>query len=149
MATSTYESDILSYPQIAIAMEDIKTNKGKFYIPSIMSKLGGNNIENKSTSAGSVKVLNGNISKVSCKKVNYLELEVPDYIRKVDRCQGCKEKCIVESKGTCNHLAGTCTTTGFVTCKKKREILPIKKGTKFIVVFIGGDISEARIVGVY
>ena len=145
---SNYE-DILQYPQIAIVMEEIKsnTNKGKFYIPSIMSTMGSNGLEDKSTASGSISTLNGKISRVKCKKTNYIELTVPDYIRKVDRCQGCTDVCEVEI--TCNHnISHTCTSTGKVTCKKKREILPIKKGTKFIVVFIGGDISNPKIIGV-
>lgn len=135
--------EVLQYPQIAIALEDIKSNTGKFYIPSIMPTLGNSNIEKKSTTSGSVSTLNGNLSRVKCNKVNYIELEVPDYIRKVDRCQGCTDKCEV----ICNH--GTYSCTAYVNCKKKREIPTIKKGTKFIVVFVGGDVSKARIIGVY
>lgn len=104
-------NDVLQYPQIAITMENIKDNSGKFYIPSLMSMMGKNNIETKSTSQGTLKALNGDITKVKCDKSNYIELDIPDYIRK--------------------SIDGD-----------------IPKGTKFVIVFLGGDISRPVIIGV-
>lgn len=118
-----YQEQDFKYNEIATVLEDFEyRSKGKFFINSITPLISSSSPFNDKKG----KKTTSNIINYSAKLAitsytisNYVLLSVPEYM----------------------------LTSNILTVIN--EISIIKKGTKFIITFVGGDINKPRIIGVY
>lgn len=155
MANSDFYSDLdLSYPEIAINVEPIdRLNPGKckFYIPVLMPYLSKDSAVNKTKQLNNSNMLNvkPNLFDVSKVEVaNYVEIPVPPEMCTLPCCQmNCKDAthCFIKSKHHCiwgptvSHTVESCIFDG-----ESLRIIPAN--SKWVVVFIGGDITYPVII---
>lgn len=133
--TNFYEDLDLKYPEIAIAMQDIdKVNPGKvlFSIPILTPGSDTNKITEEKIRQDSRQLANKDMRPVDIQtitKTNYIEIEVPSELC----CTFNDEFKILHNNSNANV-----------------QIIPINryipKGSKWIVVFLGGDVTNPRII---
>jgi hypothetical protein len=123
-----YGPDIdLKYPEIAISLEksSIQNPTIKFHIPVLMPTLGDSRIiETNISKQQTLNIINknNNLNISSCTICNYIISTIPNYLF-------LKYNTSIDNEYNFS------------------QEFPI--GTKFIVIFIGGDINKARIIGLY
>ena len=176
--TDFYDELDLKYPEIAIAMQDIdRVNPGKvkFSIPILTPTMDNDktieNIERQNTS----NLMNADKKGLDIQNIkisNYIEIPVPSELCALDTGEyeiingiinisnanesitgtatgGSSEVGMnisgFTSKGICNLSSGE--ITGHISIIPTDRIIPA--GSKWIVVFIGGDITKPRIIGRY
>jgi hypothetical protein len=115
---------------IAVALETITGNSGKFYFPSLTPTLSSSKIYDTVVPKKSIKNI---INKVNLpieplNISNYIELEIPDSLIKW-KTRDLK--------------------TYYTTEKVYVPYIKIKKGTKVRVEFVGGDLNRPKIISLY
>lgn len=132
MSTSDfYQTGNLQYPEIATLLEPVtyQKNIGKFFIPILTPTLSGSSTyqANRPVVSTSNIVNKDNLGLSGYTETNYIELTVPKHLF--------------------NPIIKNHTSEKDVHHVVTYEQYPA--GTKFIIVFIGGDINNIRIIGVY
>lgn len=123
-----YDKLDLKYPEIAIAMEDIdRSNPGKikFIIPVLTPNLDSTRLMSNTIYQTKANLRNNSSFKLEVENItltNYIEIPVPSEV---------------------------CMTLVCGTIGMPDDIRYIKKGSKWIVVFVGGDITKPRIISRY
>lgn len=153
-----YDKLDLKYPEIAIAMDDIDRIDPKptrFIIPILTPNLNNSVISEKKIYQNKSNLQNSssNILEINDISVsNYITIPVPKEV-----CGGLEadlyklatfiysSTCTDSGEEHCTHTAKERSIYSFIS----DDIRYIKKGSKWIVVFVGGDITNPRIIARY
>lgn len=126
--SSFFQDQDFKYPEIAILLEDISidSNMGKFYVPILTPTMAGDRIiESSKPVLSTANILNkDDLGLSSYTESNYVELEVPKYIFPFTASGGAEVPVTITYHN-------------------------ITKGSKFVIVFVGGDINNIKVIGVY
>lgn len=121
-----YQKRDYKYPEIGILLEDISWSNtvGKFFIPILTPTLSDRApYESYKPAPSTSNIISRNISGITgCTESNYLELDIPSYLL--------PQKEIDEDGNV-------------------HPETPYKKGDRFILVFVGGDVNKVKPIGVY
>lgn len=157
--TNYYDELDLKYPEIAIAMDDIDRldpQPTRFIIPILTPNMNNSDIseqiihQNKGNLQNSDTVLEINNINVT----NYITLPVPKEV-----CGGLETELYklasFVNKANLSGSGGEVAYYSFSSSKASifdfitDDIRYIKKGSKWLVVFVGGDITNPRIIARY
>lgn len=157
--TNYYDELDLKYPEIAIAMDDIDRldpQPTRFIIPILTPNMNNSDIseqiihQNKGNLQNSDTVLEINNINVT----NYITLPVPKEV-----CGGLETELYklasFVNKANLSGSGGDFAYYSFSSSKTSifdfitDDIRYIKKGSKWLVVFVGGDITNPRIIARY
>lgn len=120
----------LRYPEIAILLNDVErhsSRKGQFYIPILLPTISGNRpkLNNKPAPPMSNHIINSSSKTDNYSESNYIELIIPQHLFPFPKLySSSNDHNVIEHPSY------------------------LKKGTQFIIVFIGGDITNIKIIGV-
>lgn len=123
--TDFYQTCDFKYPEVGILLEDIswENTMGKFFIPVLTPTLSSSGVyETSKPSESTGNILNQSIGVSGYTESNYIEINIPSHLL--------PQKEIGEG--------------GEISPE-----IPYKKGDKFIMVFVGGDVNKVRVIGVY
>lgn len=123
MNSAFYQNKEYAYSELGIVLEpfNYKTQKGKFFIPSIIPELDSSRPYTKTIPKASTSHIINYSAKHGVQgttKSNFVELKIPNYIGAELRHIDIPE-------------------------------LIVAKGEKVIITFIGGELSKPKVIGVY
>lgn len=161
-ASSFYDELDLKYPEIAICIERIdRLNPGnpKFIIPVLTPNMSIDTASSQSIRQNTSNIKNGDVSPeiTDITMSNYMQIPLPkelcgnydskflQYVRFLaDTTLSC-----FSNSDNCHGSLNKKFTTLYEIISKITSSRYIKKGSKWIVVFVGGDITKPRIIAPY
>jgi hypothetical protein len=164
--SSFYDELDLKYPEIAICVERIdRLNPGnpKFIIPVLTPNMSIDNESSQSIRQNTSNLRNGDISPeiTDITMSNYMKIPLPkelcgNYDSKflqavrflIDTTISCSSS-NSEDYHSCNGTLNKKFNTLYQVLINMTSSRYIKKGSKWIVVFVGGDVTKPRIIAPY
>lgn len=158
--SSFYDELDLKYPEIAICIERIdRLNPGnpKFIIPVLTPNMSIDTEITQSIRQNSSNLRNGDINPeiTDITMSNYMQIPLPKEL-----CGNYDSKFLQYARFLADTTLSSSNSNSNVTLNKKFNTLYqilsgmtssryIKKGSKWIVVFVGGDVTKPRIIAPY
>lgn len=164
--SSFYDELDLKYPEIAICIERIdRLNPGnpKFIIPVLTPNMSIDTESTKSIRQNTSNLRNGDISPeiADITMSNYMKIPLPKelcgnydskFLQYVRFLADAKIECINDSDNNsyhCNNFLNKTIINLYEILSTITSSRYIKKGSKWIVVFVGGDVTKPRIIAPY